>query len=296
VARRLFLGVDGGGTHTAARVRDEEGALLGEGSAGPGNARLGDSAYAEVMRACRAALAAAGVAERDYGQVHAGFGLAGTQQQADRAAVVARPHPFASLAVDTDAYAAFLGAFEGRDGAILILGTGSCGLVELNGRRTTVGGWGAELADDASGFAIGRAAVRRAMLALDGLAPPTPLIEEILAVFKRDPDKAVAWATKAVPADYAKLAPMVFTAAGRDDPVGVAIVDQAAREAAMYIDRLRALGAPAIAMVGGIFPRLLARLPGRVRPFLVQPKSDAMDGAILLARRANAARQTQSSG
>ena len=54
----------------------------------------------------------------------------------------------------------------------------------------------------------------------------------------------------------------------------------------MYIDRLLALGAREIAMIGGIFPRLLPRLPQRVRPFLVTPKADAMDGAILLAKRA----------
>jgi len=296
MARRLFLGVDGGGTHTRARVRDEGGALLGEGSAGPGNARLGNSAYAEVMHACREALTAAGIGERDYGRVHAGFGLAGTQQEADRSAVLTRPHPFATLAVDTDAYAAFLGAFEGNEGAILILGTGSCGLVEIAARRTTVGGWGAELADDASGFAIGRAAIRRAMLALDGLAPSTPLTDEILAMFERSPDKAVAWATAAVPGDYAKFAPMVFVAAERSDPVALAIVEQAAHDATLYIDRLRDLGARAIAMIGGVFPRLLPRLPDRVRAFLVQPKADAMDGAILLAKRAPAAAGRQSSG
>jgi glucosamine kinase len=293
---RLFLGVDGGGTHTRARLRGGDGALLGEGEAGPGNARLGETAYAEVMRACRAALAAAGIAERDFGQVHAGFGLAGTQQPADRAAVLARQHPFASLAVDTDAYAAFLGAFEGADGAILILGTGSCGLVELAGRRATVGGWGAELADDASGYAIGRLAVRRAMLALDGLAAATPLTNEILGVFTGKADNAVAWATKAVPGDYAKFAPAVFAAAERNDPVAVAIVNQAGRDAVMYIERLMALGARQIAMIGGVFPRLLPWLPDRLRSFLVEPKADAMDGAIIMARRALAEGRPQSSG
>jgi glucosamine kinase len=282
----LFLGVDGGGTHTRARVRDQAGRLLGEGEAGPGNARLGDAGFAEVMRACRIALNAAGLSERDYGDVHAGLGLAGTQQAADRAAVLARPHPFASLAVDTDAYAAFLGAFAGGDGAILILGTGSCGLIELDGRRTTVGGWGAELADDASGYAIGRLGVRRALLALDGLALATPLTDDVLAVFEGKPDNAVAWATTAVPGDYAKFAPRVFAAAERGDAVAAGIVEQAARDAVMYIDRLLALGAREIAMIGGIFPRLLPRLPQRVRPFLVAPKADAMDGAILLAKRA----------
>ncbi len=58
MAGRLFLGIDGGGSTTRARIRDDDGNLLGEGKAGPGNARLGDLAYAEILKACRAALAA----------------------------------------------------------------------------------------------------------------------------------------------------------------------------------------------------------------------------------------------
>jgi len=38
-------------------------------------------------------------------------------------------------------------ACEGRDGAILIVGTGSAGLAVVGGRRITVGGWGAEIGD-----------------------------------------------------------------------------------------------------------------------------------------------------
>ena len=80
------------------------------------------------------------------------------------------PHPFASMVVDTDAYASWLGAFGGRDGAILILGTGAAGLAVVEGRRTNVGGWGAEIADDGSGMAIGRTALRRSLWALEGMA------------------------------------------------------------------------------------------------------------------------------
>jgi hypothetical protein len=39
-------------------------------------------------------------------------------------------------------------------------------------------------------------------------------------------------------------------------------------------------------MIGGVFPRLLRWLPERVRPFLVKPRRDAADGAILMARQA----------
>ena len=106
----LFIGVDGGATRTRARLRDARGNMLGEGSAGASNARLKEPAFAEVLKACREAAAEAGLDEADLGRVHAGLGLAGTQQAWDRDFILAQPHPFASVVVDTDAYAAYLGA------------------------------------------------------------------------------------------------------------------------------------------------------------------------------------------
>lgn len=286
MAERLFIGVDGGGSRTRARLRDDTGAAIGEGLAGAGNARLGDAGYNEVMKACRAAVSAAGLGEDDLKRIHAGFGLAGAQQEVDRRSVVDRPHPFASLTVDTDAYAAYLGAFRGRDGAILILGTGSCGLAVVKGRRLNVGGWGADIGDEGSGMAIGRLAIRRSLWALEGMAPSTPLAEDILAAFDRSGQNAVIWAGKATPGDFASFAPRVFDYAENGDALAVPILRDAAKDAAMLIDRLIALGAPSIAMIGGIFPRLYRWLPARLGPHLVEPEGDAADGAILMAERA----------
>lgn len=284
MAGRIFLGVDGGGSKTTARIRDEAGRLLGEGSAGPGNARLA-GAYDEIMNACQRAAAAAGLSEADLSQVHAGLGLAGTQQDEDRDAIRDRPYPFASLVVDTDAYTSWLGAFRGEDGAILILGTGSGGLAMVNGRRLNVGGWGADIADEGSGMAIGRLAIRKSLWALEGMAPLTPLAEDILATFDRSAQRAVIWAGKATPGDFASYAPRVFAYAENGDELAVSVLKQTAGDAAMLIRRLLELGAPAVAMIGSIFPPLYPWLPEDVKPKLVKPKGDALDGAILMAER-----------
>lgn len=286
MAQRLFLGVDGGGTKTSARVRDEGGALLGEGAAGPGNARLGESAYREILTASERAIAAAGLAPSDTARIHAGFGLAGTAQEPDRNAIRDRAWPFASLTVDTDAYAAWLGAFGGDDGAILILGTGSAGLAVVRGKRTSVGGWGADVSDDGSGMAIGRLAVRQSLWALEGMAPLTALARDVLDEFRREPPEIVVWAAAAKPADFARLAPRVFRHAEAGDELAVGIVRQAVCDATMLIERLVALGAPQIAMIGSIFPLMLPWLAAETRARLVQPNGDAMDGAILMAERA----------
>ena len=286
MAEDLFIGVDGGGSRCRARLRDASGQLLGEGAGGPANARLRETAFNGVMTACRQALETAGLGEADFVRVHVGLGLAGTQQDVDLRAVYDWPHPFASMVADTDAYAAWLGAFGGRDGAILILGTGAAGLAVVDGRRTNVGGWGAEIADDGSGMAIGRTALRRSLWALEGMAPMTPLAEDILSVFDRDPQKMVIWAGTATPGDFGSFAPRVFSHADNRDALAVAILLEAAGDAARMINRLLDLGAPAIAMIGGIFPHLYAWLPPVLLPSLVEPEADATDGAILMAKRA----------
>ena len=286
MAEELFIGVDGGGSRSRARLRDASGRLLGEGEGGPGNARLREAAFNEVMKACRAAVTAAGFGESDLGRIHAGFGLAGTQQDSDWQSVLDWPHPFASLTVDTDAYAAWLGATGGRDGAILILGTGSAGTAIVKGKRLNVGGWGADIADEGSGMAIGRTAIRRSLWALEGMAPLTPLAEDILAEFDRSAQVAVIWAGTATPGDFARFAPRVFDYADKRDVLAMPILIEAAADAARLINRLLDLGAPSIAMIGGVFPRLLPWLPPVLRPFLVEPDADAADGAILMAQRA----------
>jgi glucosamine kinase len=286
MVKRLFLGVDGGGTASRSRLRDEAGRLLGEGSAGPGNARLGDAAFAEVMKACRQAIAAAGLGDADLPRIHAGFGLAGTQQPEDRQSVLDRKHPFASLTVDTDAYAALLGAFRGQDGAILIVGTGSAGLALVGGKRINVGGWGADIADEGSGMAIGRLAIRRSLWAHEGMAPMTPLAGEIMARFDNKPPSAVIWAGTATPGDFGRFAPLVFDHADRRDPLAIEILHEAARDVERLVTRLLDHGAPSVAMIGGIFPKILPWLAPPIRERLVEPGGDALDGAILMARQA----------
>lgn len=225
----------------------------------------------------------AGLCDADLARTHAGLGLAGTAQAADRDFVLAQAHPFASMAVETDAYVAWLGAHNGNDGAILILGTGSCGLAVVNKKRFNVGGWGADISDEGSGMAIGRDAIRRAIWALEGMAPLTPLAESILAMFDRDPEVIVEWAASARPGDYARLAPLVLQSARDGDRLASQILDAVVADIARMIGRLEDIGAPAIALVGGLAGPIVEFLPSTARAKLVSPAADAMDGAILMA-------------
>src|SRR5260221_281898 len=145
---RLLVGVDGGGTGCRARIADAEGCVLGSGIAGPAAVRLGiDRSLAAVESACRAAAAEAGLQPDALAEMDAGVGLAGIGRKGVLEEIVARPHPFRSVIYVNDANIACIGAHSGRDGGIVIIGTGSAGFAVVQGREVTVGAHGFPISD-----------------------------------------------------------------------------------------------------------------------------------------------------
>ena len=259
--------------------------MLGEGYSGPANIHLDlDLAKESIRAASRAAIRAAGLDERVLHRAHAGLGLAGAGLKGACEQLRAGLNSFASTVVSTDAYIAWLGAHRGGNGGIVILGTGSCGLAIVDGKRIDVGGWGAEISDEAGGQRIGREALRRSLWTYDGRAKRTKLSDLILDRYRRDPAKIVAFATNATPAQYAEFAPLVFEYATRGDPLAVELVQETAEAATRIIDRLIAGGATAVSLIGGLADPVMPWLPSRLREFLASPQSDPLDGAILMAR------------
>jgi glucosamine kinase len=283
----LFIGVDGGGSSCRARIANAAGERLGEGRAGSANTRLGlEHVFKEIVAACRAALADAGLRPDAISRLHAGLGLAGLNLKSERAKVAAFAHPFATMVAEGDAYIACLGAHDGADGAILIVGTGSCGLGIVQGRTFLVGGWGFRVSDHGSGAIIGREAVREALLAHDAVIPATPFSRAVMARYGDDPEQVVLWGDRAKPADYAALAPLALEHAARGDVLARAIVEATAEDVVKLIRALCAAGAPNVVLVGGLAGPITPYLPPETRAVLVEPKGDALDGALLMARRA----------
>ena len=283
----LFIGIDGGGTTCRARLCDAAGRRLGQGVGGPANARLDPVLVMRSIReASLEAAAEAGLGEGDLAGCHAGLGLAGAGVASARRAVLAQPSPFRSMVAETDAYAAWLGAHGGGDGAILIMGTGSCGLSVVEGRQTYVAGWGAEVSDEASGMWLGREAIRRSLWAHDGRAAPTPLADAVLARFDGSVETVIEFATQARPADFGRLVPLVLDHAAARDPLALEILALAAADAARIVCALLDTGAPSVCLLGGLSGSLGAWLPPPLAACLTTPRADALDGAVLMARRA----------
>ena len=285
--RHLLIGIDGGATRCLARIRDMDGNLLGEGEGGPANIHSDFSIAKESIRgATKSALAAAGLDESSLKRTHAGLGLAGAGVRTASNRLLAELTSFASIQLETDAYVAWLGAHHGDDGGIAILGTGSCGLAIVKGRRIAVAGWGPDVSDEAGGQRMGREALRRTLWAYDGRAERSGLTAAILTRFDADPTRIVTFAAKASSADYARFAPLIFKYAVEQDPLAIALVNEAANAAASIIDALQEAGAPTVSLIGGLADPLSTWLPRRLCDFITRPQSDPADGAILMARLA----------
>lgn len=285
-AERLFLGVDGGGTRCRARLCTADGTLLGQGSGGPANIRLGmETAWTSITQAVDAALFAAELDRQTLTRVTAGLGLAGVTNEATAIATQAAcPLPLANLQVAGDTHIACMGAFGGDDGAILIAGTGSAGYALIKGVGITIGGWGFEVSDDGSGAAIGRESIRATLRAHDGMGPRSAFTDQVIERLGGTPHAIVTWVGTARPTDYAALAPLTLMAARSGDPVAASIIALAASHLADHVRRLMALGAPALCLSGGVGEAIRDWLPPWATARLTIPVGDAMDGAILMAR------------
>jgi glucosamine kinase len=280
----VFLGIDGGGSKCRARVRDHDGKLLAEAVGGSSNIYQDfKGSTANIIAVAEDAAKQAGVKTE---QLHAGLGLAGIVTSVGSDKITKAGLPFASVAADNDAYIACVGAFSGGRGGIVIAGTGSIGLALVKGERHMVGGWGFQLGDHGSGAWLGHHAVRRAALCLDGLLQPTNLIEDVLNRVGSTRNDISHWSETATPRDYAAFAPLVFENAAKADVQAMMIVIEGASAISKLGHALLARGAKRLCLLGGLSAVYPIYLDADVRAALVAPEADAMDGAIMMARRA----------
>ena len=283
----LFIGVDGGGTGCRARIEDANGNVLGNGIGGPAALRLGiDRALAEVTKAYLAAITDAGLDDSIIGSAHAAMGLAGVGRKGLLEELKGKQHPFRSVAFVNDATIACIGAHGGRDGGIVIVGTGSVGFAVVQGREFRVGGYGFPISDEGSGADLGLQAIRLALRAYDERTIATSLTRDVMARFRDDPFEAVAWMDRATATDYATLAPLVMRHADDGDAVARRIVRDAAEQIDELVRRLSECGAPRIALLGGLASPIQPWLAPDVQRRLVPVEGDAVDGALRLARQA----------
>lgn len=277
-----LIAIDGGGTSCRFVLDMPDGReALTLGSANVFSAF--DEALATLVSGLEQLADRSGLERDVFWRIPVYAGLAGITDRAS-AELVEQRLPSSVLLVEDDRRSAVVGALGKRTGAVIGIGTGSFLARQTANGITFLGGYGADLGDEASGNWLGRALLRRALHVLDGMSPTSPLIEQCLSGFGHDAHRIVAFSATASPADYGSLAPDIVEAAKQGDPVGRELTLIGAR----YIsDGLFALGhqpGEAICALGGLAACYEPYLSDEIKADFTDPTGSALDGALLLAR------------
>ncbi len=294
-----FLGIDAGGTKTVCRIADAHGQTLAQ-VRGPG-ANLQNAGELQVEKVLHDVIERA-TREADVWPRSACIGMAGVDREDDAAVVrgiLSRLVPRCGVLVVNDALIALEAGAPGAPGVVVIAGTGSIAYGrDDRGRAARAGGWGYVLADEGSGYWLGRQVLRRVLRAADGRGPATALTSRVLAHYEvaqpRDLVREI-YAGRFKPSTVAAIASLAETAADEGDPWALELIRRGAEELAVSARAvLTALSLPAgpVLLAGGIFravPRLRAgvvhtleaQVPGvRVSTLPDEPVA----GAVSLAR------------
>ncbi len=273
-----WVGVDGGGTRSRAVVVDAETREVGRAEGGPSlidPLRPGEAAGV-VAALVREAASAAG---RGLPVRGLWAGLAGAGPPGPRAAVRSALEDTgvaAGVVVGGDVEGARADAFGDGPGILLVAGTGSVALArDPSGKRAMVGGWGAALDDEGSGYRIGLDGLRAVMRSADGRDGKTALAKALLEkTGVSDPGGLVEWTARATKRQIASLCVVVGRAFEAGDPAAVRVIEKALEgirsllQAAL--DRTAGWeGCPPVAFVGG-----LVREGSELRDLVVRVASD----------------------
>ncbi len=278
----VIVAADGGGTGCRACAGTLERGILAEARDGAGNVHSDFSgAIANLTGAINDALESAGLGDTPAVEITAHLGVAGAHSEVEAEAVRAAL-PYGRSAVTGDRATSVRGVLGEADGFVIALGTGTIVARQKNLVMQTIGGWGFDLSDQASGAWLGRRLLEEVILAEDGLRRHTPLSQRALDA-KGGLVGVVIFAGTATPGDYAPLARNVITAASDGDPLGRALM----AEGAAYLERgLGTLGfvsGDILSLAGGVGPHYASHLSGSLTLNLQPPQGTALDGAFALA-------------
>jgi len=298
----VVVGVDGGATKTVATVVAEDGSVLSVGTAGGSNPLIwSETAFDNIRSACDAALT---IAQTDWEDVAFAFvGMAGVDEPNSPAHKFALsqlqsklPFPFT---LDNDGFVAHAGALAGKEGVVVVAGTGAITVGVVNGERVRVDGMGHWFGDEGSATWIGLQALRAAARAQDGRGEKTKLVEvlpkALMVNSLRDAASLLA-SGDLTKFELAMLAVTVAEVAEEGDVVAQRILQDAvsllAESAVAALRRLGDTGLP-ISFTGGVF-RLTPQMPELFRKAVserlpearvFEPKLPPHLGAALLAAK-----------
>lgn len=251
--RQTIIGVDAGGTKTAACVIDcITKTVLYTKVCDAGN--LG----ANPTAACENITAAVLCCAEQYLPAYIVIGAAGVSGFGEKKtfcdSLQAQFH--CSVQLISDAMLGLYAAFRGADGILCIAGTGSIVYGKSGKQVERCGGWGHLLGDEGSGTAIALRALRVAVQRHDAKLPQPPFVKELLMQMNcSEITQIPSFIYTKSKADIAALAPIIDNAADGGDEIAMEIVyaegKALAKTAAQLCEKL-SLCAPQIMPMGSV--------------------------------------------
>ena len=255
----LYIGIDGGGTHTSAVAVRPDGRVLSRAE-GPGLNWLNEGLETCVRR-FEELLNRLLPPEGDGGAICAGLAALDGPAPGEILAAFQSAAPAGySLRLESDLSVALAGHTLGRPGLMAVCGTGSMAMVrDREGRESCAGGWGWKVGDPGSGYMLAREGLFRAAYLAEAENRETPLLSAALAFFSA-PDLrsliAPVYAPDQGAAELAAFGAEVIRLAEREDPEAMEILarqmDQIAALAAALL-RTVPEAAERVGLSGGLF-------------------------------------------
>ncbi|MEI3606983.1 BadF/BadG/BcrA/BcrD ATPase family protein [Pseudogracilibacillus sp. SE30717A] len=183
------IGIDGGGTKTAAVLADLQGKIVAKALRGPTNPNLlcKTELQATINQLLNDLKKQAPFAFSQTVSIFAGMSGVGTKkQQAVVSSIITNiVEPSINVQIKPDPVNALYSGTYGKPGVVQIAGTGSVAFgINGKGESTRLGGWGYLFGDEGSGYDIGRRAIIKVVHAEDGLEDQTLLKELLLQHFE----------------------------------------------------------------------------------------------------------------
>lgn len=181
--KTYWIGIDGGGTKTSAVIGDNTGQLLAvyDGQSGNVTAISIEQLVERIHHIIEQLLVKSNI---ELSSVHmifaalAGVDRQGEQQKMDEAFQHSSIHK--KLRIQSDVHAALAAGTWGREGTLMIAGTGAILFGWHQNKSFRIGGWGYLLGDEGSGYHLGKLAIRSILQAQDQQLALKPFQKAIL--------------------------------------------------------------------------------------------------------------------
>lgn len=286
-----ILGIDQGGTKTAAAVMREDGFIMGRATAGGAyfpHEGL-ESALERMKEAVKEAVRSAGIGKGDIACTVAGVG--GIDWPGDDVMIrdaLEKALSSGEVFACNDAVIAFYSGAMRSHGAVICAGTGMNGaLIDKEGRQFVYGDYMEERTQ--GGSALSKRALRKVFDAELGLCPPTKLtplflgqaeVSNVDALLKRYMTES------GFRRELRFLMPQILMIAQREDEAACALLDEFSGEIIAYIEAgFRKMGMHTeeeeIVLAGSIFKGADNPLTGRV----VKGIQERLQGAKVMQAR-----------